>query len=1142
MYLTISLFCQRRNLTKTLLVMKFTAIILLSTCLVANARGYSQITLNEKNASLQKVFKQIQKQSGYYFLYSYELLQQSGKVNIDVHGVSLEQALDECFKNKPLTYVIVEKTIVVKPKEPASNVSNAEKTVSIKMVPPLIVKGRVADEKGKPLAGVSIQLKGTLIGTSTDANGEFQMNVPENSSLLLVFSFVGMQSQEINVRGKSEVNILLQTKELPQQEVVIVGYTSQRKVSISGAATAVDMKDLSKTRIADVAQALQGQVAGVFVAANTGAPGDGIKIRIRGEGTLGNNDVLYVVDGVPTRDISFLNQSDIKSMTVLKDAAATAVYGSRAASGVVVITTIGGTKGKTNIAVDYNSGFYTATHMPKMLDATQYLTAKDIAWHNTTGNAAGDISPYAQLKSRTDLANTNWQKELFTTGISKNLQVSANGGSDNIQYLLSAGYFGEDGIVVENHDKYQRINFRANINANLTDRLRVGTNLQISNAVQDKLSSSGDAPGIIRHAMLRPPVLSVYKNATDPTYKSNDPYTDLPFYADNLAANGGHWNGAQNKLEFTSNPIAIVHFTDNTLTTFQTFGNVFGEYSFLKDKSLKFKSNLGVDISFAHNKNFAQNFGDDDGGGGSAYAGMGRNNRPNSLNDYRGETKTFTFSNTLNYQKTINGKHSINALLGTETINSRQDVLSGTRINFDNSTDPFRYLDYGSTTSIWNGGTQPNNWNLVSFFGSATYGYENKYFLTATAREDGSSRFGPSHKWGFFPSVSGAWIVSQEKFMEQVAWISNLKIRASWGVSGNQEIPNDAYQTVVTQVGGVVNKIRYGNPDVKWESTKQTDIGIDISVLKNKLTVNADYFNKNTNDILLAVPLPAVSVGVIQSTYINSGAINNKGFELGVRYQDFDHAFKYSVNANMATLKNNVTNLYTFVPNIIDNTNHTKTQAGQPINAYYGYAFDGIYQNAGEITKTLFTNTNGTKPGDIKFKDINGDGQIDDNDRTFIGNPIPRLTYGFSFSSEYKNFDFSFLFQGVKGVDRYNDLKQILNYDTRPFNSTTAVLNSWSGEGSTNTTPRLTFNDNGGSKVSGVFVENASYLRLKNIELGYTLHVAKASIKSLRFYISGQNLITATKYTGLDPESTSLKDQGTYPQMKAFIVGAKINL
>jgi len=1001
------------------------------------------------------------------------------------------------------------------------------------------ISGRITSVHGEPLSGATVSVKNTTSSTITDADGNFTLSAANNA--ILEISNVGYKDQEVALSGRTEISITLEASVNTLNDVVVVGYSTQRKVSIAGAMTNVDMTDVSKTRIADVSQALQGQVPGVFVAANTGAPGDGVQIRIRGLGTLGNNDALYVVDGVPTRDISFLNMSDVKSMTVLKDAAATAIYGSRAASGVVIITTNSGVKGRTNITVDYNRGFYNATNLPKMLNADQYLTAKDIAWHNTIGNAPGATSPYQQIRSHSGLANTNWQKELFTTGMSDNVQVSANGGSDNVQYLLSAGYFGEDGIVVENHDKYQRINFRANINANLSDRLRVGVDLSLSNAIQDKLSSSGDAPGVIRHAMLRPPVLAVYKDPTDPTYSASNPYTDLPFYADNLAANGGVWNGSQNYFEFDMNPIAIVHNTDNTLSSFRTFGNVFAEYSFLKDKSLKFKTNLGVDISFNHNKDFEQNFGDDDGGGG-VYAGMGRNNRPNSLNELRGQTNNFTFSNTLNYQKTFNEKHSINVILGEESISSRYDYISGSRINFDNSTPPFRYLDNGSTTLINNGGTQPNNWNLISFFGSATYGYENKYFLTATAREDGSSRFGPNNKWGFFPSLSGAWVVSQEQFMQQVSWISSLKFRASWGLSGNQEIPNDAYQTVVTQVGGVVNKIRYGNPDVKWETTTQTNIGMDLSVLDNRLTINADYFNKNTDDILLAVPLPAVSVGVIESTYINSGSVNNKGFELGLKYQNSDHAFRYSVSANGATLKNVVTKLYTFVPNIIDNINNTKTEVGEPINAYFGYQFDGIYQTAAEVSKTLFTSTNGTQPGDIKFKDINGDGQIDANDRTFIGNPVPKFTYGFLFNADYKNFDFSFLFQGVQGVDRYLDLKQILNYDTRPFNSTTAVLGAWTGEGSTNSIPRLSFNDVGGSKVSSVFVEDASYLRLKNIELGYTLRVPNAKIKSLRFYISGQNLITVTKYTGLDPESTSLKDQGTYPQMKAFIVGAKINL
>ena len=347
---------------------------------------------------------------------------------------------------------------------------------------------------------------------------------------------------------------------------------------------------------------------------------------------------------------------------------------------------------------------------------------------------------------------------------------------------------------------------------------------------------------------------------------------------------------------------------------------------------------------------------------------------------------------------------------------------------------------------------------------------------------------------------------------------------------------------VVTKVGGVVNTIRYGNPDIKWETTTQTNFGIDLGIAKNRLFFSADYFIKTTNDILLAVGLPAVSVGVIEKTYVNAGEVSNKGFEFGVSYQNYDHAFKYSVNANIATLTNRVEKLQTFVKSIIDDGTHTKTEVGQPISSYYGYVFDGIYQNTAEIAKQLFSNPMGLNLVISGLKIWTADGQINANDRDFIGNPIPKTTYGFSFSSEYKRFDFSFLFQGVQGVDRYNDLKQILNYDSRPFNSMVSVLDSWHGEGTSNTMPRVTFNNNGGGNVSSVFVEDASYVRLKNIELGYTFNTARMAVKNLRLFVSGQNLLTSTDYTGLDPESTSLIDKGTYPQSKAFIVGAKIKL
>jgi len=996
------------------------------------------------------------------------------------------------------------------------------------------VTGKVTDETNQPLPGVVVMQTNTQNKTSTDGSGVYVLTLQPGSAQTLTFSYIGYNATTLSPAGGS-LSISLKPSSQSLNDVVVVGYTSQKKASITGSVATVDMNDLQKTRIVDVAQALQGQVAGVFVAANTGAPGDGIKIRIRGEGTLGNNDVLYVVDGVPTRDISFLNQSDVKSMTVLKDAAAGAIYGSRAANGVVIITTVNGKKGKANINVEYFAGFHQATNLPEMLNADQYLTVKDRAWHNTLGNAASAISPYQAARSRTDLADTDWLNELFETGKSKNLQASVNGGSDDVQYLISTGYYKQDGIVVQNHDGYERFNFRSNVNANVTDRFKVGTNLQLSFAKQDKLSSSGDVPGVIRHALLRPPVLGVYKNVTDPTYSASNPFTDLPFYT-------GNNNGWDKNFEFSSNPIAIVNFTNDKRKTFQTFGNIYAEYAFLSDKSLTFRSSVGVDISFSHNKNFAQNFGDDnDNNPDELYPGKGRNNKPNNLDENRGEVMNFTFTNTLNYQKTFAQKHNVNFLLGAENISSKSSAIGGSRQNFDKSSSGFQYLDYGSLTNIYNSGSA-SEFKLVSFFGSGTYNFDNKYFATATLRADGSSRFGPSNKWGYFPSASAGWMVSNESFMKDVKWISELKLRGSWGQAGNQEIPNNTYQTLVSESGGIVNVVRYGNPDVKWETTTQTNFGLDLGILKNKLSFTADYFIKKTDDILLTVGLPAVSVGVIDRTYVNAGEVSNKGFEFGLNFQNRDHAFKYNVNANIATLTNRVNKLQEFVKNINDDQTHTRTAVGQPINSYFGLLFDGIYQTPAEVTSHLFSNANGALPGDIKFKDLNGDGQINADDRTFIGNPVPKLTYGFAFSSSFKKFDFSFLLQGVQGVDRYNDLKQIINFDSRPFNSMTSVLDSWNGPGTSNTLPRLTFNNNGGGNVSSVFVEDASYLRLKNIEVGYTFDVKKIGVKNVRLYASGQNLFTVTNYTGLDPESTSLIDKGTYPQSKAFIVGLKINL
>lgn len=996
----------------------------------------------------------------------------------------------------------------------------------------LNVRGSVKDAiTNEELIGVTVLVVETGAGTVTDVNGNFELTVPVNNTLRI--SYVGYSNQEIVITNQTALEINLRPETQLMDELVVVGYSAQKKSTLTGAVAPVSVSDMERRRVADVRQALQGQVAGVQVTQSTGAPGDEIEITIRGLGTIGNNSPLYIIDGVPTRELSFVNPSDIESMTVLKDASAAAIYGSRASAGVIVITTKNGSSGKTSLDVNYYRGIQYAANLPKMLNSEQYMNVVEKAWNNA---GYSGTNPYTADKGRGDFANTNWLDELFEPGYLQDIQMTASGGNDRLQYLLSVGYINQDGIVVYNNDKYNRFNFRTNINANLTDRIKVGTNMQLSYAVQDKLSSKGDAPGIIRHALLRPPVISVYKSPNDPTYTERDPFTDLPFYVHNNRDTGG-WES--DKYEWTQNPIALAYFTDDTRTHFKTFGNLFGEIAFLSEKELKFRTNLGIDLNYRHDKAFYPNFGDDDGGGSQIDRGLGRQNRPNGLNEYRGEEFTFTWNNTLNYDKMFN-LHSLNALIGSEFITNYGSGISASRRRYEYDTEKFRYIDFGSTEQdLWNGGTG-SEWALMSYFASLTYVYDMRYMLTANFRADASSRFAKNNQWGYFPSLSVGWKLSEEQFMKKYDWLSDLKLRASVGQLGNQEIANYAYLTLIKKDGDKYLISRYGNPDLKWETTTQYNAGLDAGFFKNRLYFTVDYFQKYTTDILLPISLPSI-VGDVQPTIVNAGEVSNRGWEFGVTLRNSEREFKYNINANLTTVQNRVEKLHPNLPSLVGSV--TRTQPGQPLNAYYGYEFEGIYQNANEIETHLYGTTNPTVvPGDIRFKDLNNDGKIDDNDRNFIRDPNPKLLYGLNLSGSYKNFDLAILFQGVGQVDRYNDSKKIIDYDTRPFNYTTNILNAWDGEGSTNEIPRVSFTDNGSSKISSIFVESASYFRMKNVELGYSFNnIKRLGLQNIRLYVSGQNLFTLTNYTGLDPESTDLIDMGTYPQSKSFIFGINLS-
>ena len=992
--------------------------------------------------------------------------------------------------------------------------------------------GTVVDELGETLIGVSVLNKTTGEGTITAIDGSFSLSGKQND--LIQFSYIGYASVDYVVKQEENIRVVLKEDTQNLEEVVVVGYSAQKKSSLTGAIAPVNMDDMEKRRVATVSQALQGQVAGVQITQSTGAPGDDISMLIRGEGTIGNNSPLYIIDGVPSRTMTFLNPSDISSITVLKDASAAAVYGSRASGGVVVITTKEGEVGKGHLELNYYYGIQKVANLPRMLNTQQYMDVQEIAWNNAGYEGS---NPYTIDKKRTDLADTDWLDELFTLGQTHNIQATMSGGSKGVNYLLSAGYISQDGIVVYDNDRYRRFSLRSNINAKYYDRLNIGANVQLTYSIQDKLNSKGDAPGIIRHAMLRPSVLSVYKDVNDPTYKANDPFTDLPFYKNN-DRNGG-WESS--KYEWTSNPIALAYYTDDKRSQYTTFANVFAEYEFLQDHSLKFKTNLGIDLNLYHNKAFNQNFGDDDGSGSDVDKGLGRQNRPSNLDESRGESFTLTWNNTLSYAKQFE-RHNINAVAGTEFISNYESSIGASRQRYDYTNDTFRYLDFGGTESdIWNSGSG-SEWALMSVFASATYVYDNRYMITGNFRADASSRFASNHAWGFFPSVSAGWKMSEEKFLKNISWLSDLKLRGSWGQLGNQEIDNYTFMTLLKKDGDKYVISRYGNPDLKWETSEQWNVGVDLGILRNKLYLSADYFMKTTSDILLPISLPSY-VGSVSPTIVNAGTVRNKGFELSLTYRDKVGDFNYSINGNIATLDNKVLKLHPNLPNIDGKV--TRTTVGQPLNAYYGFVMEGIYQNEAEINEQLYATDNPTvQPGDIRFKDLDNNGKIDDNDRDFLGSPIPRFTYGFTLNGEYKGFNFSMLFHGVQDVQHFNDLKKILNYDTRPFNHTTEMLGYWHGEGTSNSIPRPSFTDNGGSRISSIFVEDASFFRLKNVELGYSfaklLKKINSPISDLKIYVSAENLFTVTSYSGLDPESTDLIDYGTYPQARSFLFGVNV--
>jgi TonB-linked SusC/RagA family outer membrane protein len=1097
------------------------------------------VTVRETSLRLAQLFELVQKQTPLVFVYDENEVNLSLNLKLLTGTQPLLGLLDNISRQTGIKFTLVKSTILV------SNQSTVLKnTQEVQKFLP--VKGIVIDESGNPLPGATISVKGTKTSVQTDAYGNFSINAPDNA--ILIVSYTGYKLQEIAVNGQSvlKVNMSKLTKGL--DEVVVVGYQTQKRSTISGAVTTVNVEDVSKIPIGFADQALQGQASGVRITQSTGQPGDGIAMRIRGVGSVNNNEPLYIIDGVPTQDgINFLAADDIATLTVLKDAASAAIYGARSSNGVVVITTKSGKSGKTSINYSVYAGIQTHGYLTPMTNAAEYKTLfNEMVANDNAGLAPNNPLIKSPIPDSIPMANTNWLGAIFRTAPVQDHELSISGGNEKTQYSVSGNFFRQNGIILNSN--YDRYTLRTKLITEVTGKLKIGTNLSFSYYDKNSIGSSGDGLGgnggsVVRYALFRDPAI--------PIYASPGVYSDLPQYP------GFFGDGY--------NPVGLANNTSNIEKQFRGFGDVFIEYSILQN--LVFKTDFGGDVLLTQDKTFDLNWGTN-----------GRINNPNTLVEKQTSSENMVWNNTFRYNKSFNGLHNFNFLIGTEAVANSTIYNSETQQKFPTQIPTLEFLGNGLSPEIATESEQ--QWSLMSFLANANYNYNNEFFITGSARRDGSSRFGPANRWGNFFSGAVGWSLMNEKwFTDLFPIISRMKIRASYGQLGNQNIGDYPWASVVGSALNASNVSNYvlgsppavaqgmtistlGNPNVKWETSTQTDVGLDIAILQDKLSLTVDYFNKVTSNMLVAVPLPMIG-GSASAPYINDGSVQNKGFEFDLQYRNMDHKLKYSISGNLATIQNKVLSIPVPIQGgRIDNGVYaTLTTAGHPIGSFYGYQMTGIFQNAGDIFTSAYQGP-GVRPGDVKYKDFNGDGKIDANDRTFLGSAIPKFTYGFTANLTFLNFDCFILFQGSYGNKIFMQVNQDIEGFYRPFNVTQRVYDTrWHGESTSNTMPLVSWLDqpNNIKEPSSRFLADASYCRLKNVQLGYNIPkklVNKLHIKGLRFYLTATNLITITKYPGLDPEMHTSNnvtvekypsdvaagiDWGTYPAAKSYIIGANLS-
>ncbi len=1122
---------------KILKIMKLTIVLMIFGMVQISASSYSQnVKLNLKRGqnTLEQVFDEIEKQSEFTIFYQDDLVNLNEIITKDLNDTELSEVLDMVLEGTGLTYKINGKLIIIIENNPLIAIQQEETHT---------VKGRVISVDGEPLPGVNVFVEGTTNGTITNIDGEYELEV-ESDEQNIVFSFIGFQMQTIAVSGRSQINITLIEESIGLDEVVAVGYGVQKKSDLTGAVASVKSEDLSKVAAANPAEGLQGRIAGVNITKGDGSPGgSGVSIKIRGVGTLGGNSPLIVVDGFIGGNLNDINPNDIESMEVLKDGAAAAIYGSRAANGVILVSTKKGNKGEVKVDITSNLSVVNSINNFDLLKGNEYITVHKMMYEN-----AGEALPEYLTGGFTPKADTDWQDQVFRTGLLQNYNVRLSGGGENITYSLSGGISDEKGTLIGS--SFRRNNWRA----------RIGLTKGILD-VDANLAYSG-------------------KNQTAPFYSMTETYKISPLIP--VYEEEAEWGYGMSYAGMPDhrNPIARQNFRQGRDEEEYVTANFSGTLNLLK--WLKYKANAGYKTSAEYNTFHVTPHQDR----------VQDEVLFTSVDETRAKYTESLVENLLIFNKQVE-RHSFDAVLGYSYQEENYGWTGATALGYLNEnsvqdgdlvtvTNPAGFLDNSFNTI--NGGiggefsANGSNWNYtrISYFGRINYSFASKYLVQLSVRRDGSSKFGSENQFGTFPSAAIGWRLTEEGFLKNNDFISNLKLRASWGQLGSEgNLDPYMWQALIRtkneyDLGSVRGNGQspwpgsaareMANAGLKWEVAESLNMGLDYGFMNNRITGTVNYYINDTKDLLMNFA-PAMSSG-FNSSIMNTAAMRNQGLELELTYHSPKRPFTYDITGTLSTLKNEVTELdnpdqsiYGYGLFLGDSHFPNQTRIGSPVGAFYLYQTDGIFQNQGEVDAHV--NSDGellqraAAPGDIRFVDTNNDGSIGEDDKVFMGTGLPKVEYSLAFNASFKNFDFSMLFYGVAGNKIYNGIGYNLSNMSGGSNYLSSTLDAWTPENTSTSVPRAVLGDpNGNAKVaSDRYLEDGAYLKLKNLQIGYTLPQSlldKVSIDKLRIYVGGQNLFTITNYSGLDPEISrdvfnTGTDRSVYPQTRMITTGVQLS-